>query len=755
MGRDGHDGVPESQESQQAVDRPELNSNGAPVARATTSAASVTTESGTSGIPGVRSKSKKTRNRTRVSCMNCVKSKRRCDKNQPCSFCVSRSLSCVYQATSQRSSKTGNRYLRAHDNHEKSLRPPSGAGGTRIVEEAVWKNDNPQIFGANITTSTPSRASSTTIVTTTTTTTSSQTPPSVLIPNGAGHIQFNGHNDDSRNTNSTMMSHGAVVGHEASTLSAPAVGYNGRSPHVKSGISSSESATGSINSEYSSGTTNEASIRTFAPPVEQPATTFNRQGTLSQCRVSAEFVVKSAENKQLRVSQYYGSWSGPALLLCKEKHVVPCTESTGPFPKHRVPDHVELFDFYYRHVHWYISCLEWGEFVGWLDDYSANEAIVNALIWMILSISCLAKGDQERAMKYEEEARVLFVTKCNLEPSLNQIYLLFQILQLNVLMMRGQFEELWSKIGETIHVAVSMGFHRKWQFASPDKERNKARLWYTLLHMERFLAIFLGRPYSIGDRFYDCENPLDSNTYDYESTFRDSVNGLVPLMGRLLDELVLPDVDYRHGTQSYNRLLELDQDLSKWIYSLNKDMCNTCRDIRQLHEDRRPPTLVVQHLFIEGLKSFLKGRIHRLFLLNDDERQRSYCTEQYLNANHFLMMTVCALLDKNISPITPEMTLIVIDAALFSCVKDKDSSIRVGCQSCVESTAQGLRKYLTGVMDTTAMGGKKLASSCLHIMDKFEWHRANGDNKLGEMFADSVDPTNWLVWLNNIEWLGD
>lgn len=503
----------------------------------------------------------------------------------------------------------------------------------------------------------------------------------------------------------------------------------------------------------------------FAAPFHYPTGNYapGKITHSSQNQTPAEFVIKSGINQQLHVSQYYGSWSGPGLLICKESHVLEGVRDVRRFPKHKVPDHVELFDFYYRKIHWFISCIEWAEFVGWLDDSSENEPIVNALIWMVLCITCIVKGRQEEARQYEREALELFPAVYNIEPCQSQTLLLFQIVRLNVLLMRGQFEELWSRLGSTIHTAMSMGFHRKWPFASANRERRKARIWYTILHMERALAIFFGRPYSIGDHFYDCENPLDASSYDYETTFRDSVNGMVPLMGRLLDELVLPeDSGHSKGSpskdrqrESYDRLLRLDQDLSKWIFSLNKDMCNTCRGTQHVHFDKRPPMMVVQHLFIEGVKSFLKSRIHRLFLMDEDLGQRSYSTEQYLLANHTLASSVDILRERDVALAVHQMTFVVVDTALYCCVKEGDPNMRVGCLPCVEDTQIKLRQFLAHIMDVTTTSGKRLASSCLHIMDKFEWHRTNDDTRLREMFAESVDPTNWLVWLNNIEWLGD
>jgi hypothetical protein len=65
-------------------------------------------------------------------------------------------------------------------------------------------------------------------------------------------------------------------------------------------------------------------------------------------------------------------------------------------------------------------------------------------------------------------------------------------------------------------VAQMIGLHRdpKYYNAKPLQAERARRLWWKLYDMDRVLSLFMGRPYTIIDRFVDVEFPLPYDDQD-------------------------------------------------------------------------------------------------------------------------------------------------------------------------------------------------------------------------------------------------
>jgi Fungal specific transcription factor domain len=65
-------------------------------------------------------------------------------------------------------------------------------------------------------------------------------------------------------------------------------------------------------------------------------------------------------------------------------------------------------------------------------------------------------------------------------------------------------------------VAQMLGLHRdpKYYHAKPLQAERARRLWWKLYDMDRALSLFMGRPYTIIDRFVDVELPIPYDDID-------------------------------------------------------------------------------------------------------------------------------------------------------------------------------------------------------------------------------------------------
>jgi hypothetical protein len=65
-------------------------------------------------------------------------------------------------------------------------------------------------------------------------------------------------------------------------------------------------------------------------------------------------------------------------------------------------------------------------------------------------------------------------------------------------------------------IAQMLGLHRDPKFykAKPLQAERARRLWWKLYDMDRALSLFMGRPYTIQDKFVDVELPIPYDDSD-------------------------------------------------------------------------------------------------------------------------------------------------------------------------------------------------------------------------------------------------
>ena len=73
---------------------------------------------------------------------------------------------------------------------------------------------------------------------------------------------------------------------------------------------------------------------------------------------------------------------------------------------------------------------------------------------------------------------------------------------------------LRARIG--LAIAQMLGLHRDPKFynAKPLQAERARRLWWKLYDMDRALSLFMGRPYTIQDKFVDVELPIPYDDSD-------------------------------------------------------------------------------------------------------------------------------------------------------------------------------------------------------------------------------------------------
>src|SRR5438477_211531 len=72
------------------------------------------------------------------------------------------------------------------------------------------------------------------------------------------------------------------------------------------------------------------------------------------------------------------------------------------------------------------------------------------------------------------------------------------------------------KTRSALAVAQMLGLHRDPKFynAKPLQAERARRIWWKLYDMDRALSLFMGRPYTILDRFVDVQLPIPYDDID-------------------------------------------------------------------------------------------------------------------------------------------------------------------------------------------------------------------------------------------------
>ncbi|ANB11591.1 Asg1p [Sugiyamaella lignohabitans] len=433
-----------------------------------------------------------------------------------------------------------------------------------------------------------------------------------------------------------------------------------------------------------------------------------------------DFVLRLGESNQRTVSRYYGPSSGPSLLLCRGPYSF-MDGDLSYFPVDSIPDMELILQAYYDRLHWYIGCFEWQELRNSLK--TENVSCINSAIYMVLSLGCSLLCRDEEARRYEEmsfnlSSDVLAGNRLEYSDGL----LVLHLLRVHACDIGGKFEEAWAKLGMAITVAIGMGYHRKWPFPlrgepiDTKKQRMRSRTWYSLLLTERKLALLLGRPYTIRPEFYDCDLPDNNHEFNYETSFRDALNKMVPLYTTLIDEV--------HKSEPSNaKLTELDQQVSEWTFSQGCELSYSF-NIEE-YDSPFKNVIIMQRLYILVIKNFFRSRMHRLFLSSENRTHRMYSTEQYFLSNFEFCTHVTELMKYERSFGLTELVTFLVDNALFYSIKLATTDQFILCGDCAKTTAAKLHYLLELTVSEQCRPNRstssiRIAKSGLKIIETLE-----------------------------------
>ena len=198
--------------------------------------------------------------------------------------------------------------------------------------------------------------------------------------------------------------------------------------------------------------------------------------------------------------------------------------------------------------------------------------ISKALLCIAISISQMSPSDVENHLKlsmspqdlmerYMSVIDTLVVSEDNLVGTLEGLECL--ILQMTWDVNLGRPRTAWLRCRRSLTFAQSLGLHRRASKPEQDmstSEQRGAKIWWTLYHAERMLALILGVPYAVSDQHCDVQTMVKpTGAYPSMEVYRIS---LCVVIGRLIDR------NQGSGVMSLSTTLSIDQDLDELARSM-------------------------------------------------------------------------------------------------------------------------------------------------------------------------------------------
>ncbi|KAK9474972.1 uncharacterized protein V1510DRAFT_405936 [Dipodascopsis tothii] len=664
---------------------------------------------------------KKRRNRRHLSCLPCARSKRKCSKDTPCLNCVLQKIECVYKHKDGSLQPMPQPDLPSKRSRQSRTSPTRSSSEDEIDEYSLVAGRAAQEVTDRPSTTEQYPFSSSSAY--------AAAANPVMGLSGSGQLPYVQHAKmsyprqssyaDGSSVSQSFVTTGNSYSISPSPYSipvippVPALSY-GPSPN------STPSNVGSCSTVDS---TDSHDVADSATSVESSAGDLTGKASKTE---EADYVLKVAYGNQSVMSRYYGPSSGPSLLLWdrKQKCSVLRDEVKTYFPADVIIDLESILVVYYENLHWLISCFDWDDLKGWLK--SENSPQCNAVIYMVLALGSYMMNNTAQADAFAESSRTAYDSDNN---TYSNFSILLHLLRLYYLAFKGDLEKLWVQLSVAIQIATAMGYHRNWPVDSEKLDekclreyiksrRQQSRIWYSLLEIERKTALFLGRPYLIRQELYDV-TPTVSKEYNYETSFRDAVNLLVPIYTALLDEMLTQRVP------SHKRLMVLDSRLSEWFFTL-PEVFAVPPQPGELESNSFSERLQArQKIYLLIYKDFLRSRIHRLFLLSPNSLERAVAYDNFFTANKEFSKWSLELINTQWSLGLHDLIGFALDNALFYA-----SKMTADCyfcrQACAAETFVAMKSILKAFATRhprllqDSRSPLKFAENGLHLLEALE-----------------------------------
>ena len=196
--------------------------------------------------------------------------------------------------------------------------------------------------------------------------------------------------------------------------------------------------------------------------------------------------------------------------------------------------------------------------------------ISKALLCIAICISQMSSDDVQDHLKlptspqdlmehYMSVIDTLVVSEDNLVGTLEGLECL--ILQMTWDVNLGRPRTAWLRCRRSLTFAQSLGLHRcaSKQNMSASEQRG-AKIWWTLYHAERMLALILGVPYAVSDQHCDVQTMIKSRG-EYSSVEIYRIR-LCVIIGRLIDR------NQGSNVMSISNTLSIDHDLDELARSM-------------------------------------------------------------------------------------------------------------------------------------------------------------------------------------------